>query len=415
MQHPRPLPAAAPVSATVPQQARIEDTGPLHTFGLVAMLAFVFLYVCRILDLYLAYLHLPLVLALMMSVVATLCGSWITALKTRAAVLYGAMAFWMIAGIPFSIWRGGTFGIVINQWLLRSIMVSLLALGFIVSFKEVTALMNTLAYATAFAALLALRGGETVGGRLVMQSSKLGNPNDLAFALLIGVPLWCRYITGGQVTLFRKVLGLGALGAILVALAKTGSRAAFLSVLIMLLIAFLRASLGGKVKLLATVLVLCALALVALPSSLRQRYITFDTAGAADDSDMVGKAAGSAEQRRSNLMDSLRITMENPLFGVGAGNFQLAQDTEAKAAGKRRGCLARHTQHLHGALIGMRNSGDVVLCRHAAHRYAFDWAVGEAHTTRHPSGGDGNAQSLSGGRGAALGGVGIYLLCPHRL
>jgi O-antigen ligase len=48
-----------------------------------------------------------------------------------------------------------------------------------------------------------------------------------------------------------------------------------------------------------------------------------------------GKATGSAEARLGLLKQSIYLTLKNPLFGVGPGQFPVASDNLAAAAGRK--------------------------------------------------------------------------------
>jgi hypothetical protein len=320
----------------------LADTSALHKIGFGSTLLFVFLFISRVTDGGLGRAHLPLVMALMGIVVAALAGAWVPAMKTRVSVWYGVMGVWMTAGAPFGAWPGGTVDTIVHQWL-QSVLASLLVVALVCSFAEVKVIMNTIAFGVFAAALLGLREGvASAEGRLMMNSGRFGNPNDLAFVLLLGIPLWLRYMGAAGAGQIRKAAGVVALSAILACLFRTGSRGGMSAFLVMVLVVFLRASASGKLRIAAASILVCSIGFAVLPRYLRQRYLTFEKADVQNIEGEVGRyavgaAASSALERENNLMDSLRMTAHHPIFGVGAGNFPVAQDAMAKAAGLRRG------------------------------------------------------------------------------
>lgn len=313
----------------------------LEQIGALAALVFVFLFVSRIAE-SAAILHLPLLTAVLGLLAMAASGAWMAAIKTRVAVIYALLTLLMLAGVPFGAWPGGTVDTIVHHWLL-AVIASLLVMAAIVSFRQVTTLLSLIAWAVLLAALFGLREGvSSVEGRLVIGSGRFGNPNDLAFVLLLGLPLWLRRMSDGRPGLFRRIAAAGALAAILVCFLKTGSRAGLFALAVMLLILFLRLSLPGKIAFGLVAGTVLTVGFAVMPPYLRQRYFTFQSAEVDNLETSVGRysvgaAAASATQREQNLTDSLRITLHHPLFGVGAGNFPVAQDQNARAAGVRRG------------------------------------------------------------------------------
>jgi hypothetical protein len=319
------------------------DVNPLRSLGAFTVLGYVFLYVSRLADVTFYYLHVPFFLSLLAALIAVVSGAWIASVKTFLAAIFGAMTVWLAVGVPFAVWPGGSADVLVNNWI-RVVLAALLIVALTMTFKELTYLMNTIAVGALFAAIIGLRHGVANSeGRLVVSGSgRLNNPNELAFVLLLGIPFWWRIISSKKAGPVRRSLAALGLLTMLMGFFKTGSRAGLFAFGIMLVAAFLRATTAGKIKLVVGATLACSIGFAALPQYLRQRYITFQQAdlGNIDTSvgeKSVGAAADSAQGRKANLIDSLKITARNPLLGVGAGNFAIAQDNAAKAAGLRRG------------------------------------------------------------------------------
>jgi putative inorganic carbon (hco3(-)) transporter len=318
--------------------------------GVLILGVFLFLFVSRIMDLTLHSLHLPLVLGSLALVAALLSGRLVDAFRTRVAVLLGALTLWIALGVPFAVWRGGPVALLIDQWP-RVLLTCLLIVALAANVREIGYLMNAVGLGAVFGAVLGLRGGAISGeGRLaIMGSSRLDNPNDLAFVLLLGMPLCFRYMRSGGGGLFRKCTGGASLLAIAACFLKTGSRGGMIGFLAMVLVVFLRSSLSGKGKIVLAGVALYLMALVLLPGYVRQRYLTFESAEVDDGSTAammsMENATGSASARMTHLRDSINMTLRHPVFGVGAGNFVIAQAAEDRAAGQRPAWLGTHNAY----------------------------------------------------------------------
>jgi hypothetical protein len=93
-----------------------------------------------------------------------------------------------------------------------------------------------------------------------------------------------------------------------------------------------------------------------MPSYVRERYLTIFSidapadnqlnTGAASDLGRLQGDVGSSEERKRLLIESINLTLEHPLVGVGPGNFQTAVYDEAKAKGIRHNVwMATHNSY----------------------------------------------------------------------
>ena len=181
-------------------------------------------------------------------------------------------------------------------------------------------------------------------GRLMLPIGQYSNPNDLAIGLLMGILFWWFMVANPAHSILVRVLGLGVLGAALPALVKTGSRAAMIVVVLALPMLLFQRSLANRLKLVVVGAVLVAVAVMALPGYLRERYLTFL---APPDAEERGRplteteqaifegAVGSTQNRMELLRDSIRFTLQHPLLGVGLGMFAVAESDDAAVRGQR--------------------------------------------------------------------------------
>ncbi|MEO8127514.1 MAG: O-antigen ligase family protein, partial [Bryobacteraceae bacterium] len=130
-----------------------------------------------------------------------------------------------------------------------------------------------------------------------------------------------------------KVLAL-ALGAmLLLAVVRTGSRSSLLASAAILLVLFWTRPLAGKIKLAALMAILLTVFVLATPREVISRYATLFSDSKADD-DVATSARESSAARQYLLQQSLKLTMEHPIFGLGPGIFPVGEADLAKEEGR---------------------------------------------------------------------------------
>lgn len=230
---------------------------------------------------------------------------------------------WFIFCIPFAIWRGGSFNTFVNLWS-KSYLAYILTAGLILTLAQMRAVFHTIAYSIGFLACLALAANRyDFTGRLGLIGSRYGNANEFGFTLLVGlIFLAFVYLRG---TGFRKASAVILVFPMLVALAKTGSRGTLIGALMLVIFVFTQASARGRVQMVFALPILLVVLLLAVPSNLRNRYITVFKPHNEESTYNEAEAIGSTQARLELLKDSIATTIRHPLFGVGPGNFQVAQ------------------------------------------------------------------------------------------
>lgn len=243
---------------------------------------------------------------------------------------------WFLVCIPFAVWRGGSVGIFLNVWY-KALLMFVLTAGLLSTVPQAKRLFHAIGYAVGLMATIALAERSYHFGRLELPNSRFGNSNELAISLLVGLTfLGYTYIHGSQ---RQRVLAAVLCAPVLLALVKTGSRGGFLGVVMLCAYAYSQSSSGNRLKMMAAVpFILIALAIL-VPSNLRSRYFTlFKSSGQGPMTREEYKeyiaAAGSAEARLKLLKDSVTVTVQHPLLGVGPGNFPVEQNNMAIARGE---------------------------------------------------------------------------------
>ncbi|HWB82798.1 MAG TPA: O-antigen ligase family protein [Bryobacteraceae bacterium] len=302
----------------------------------------------RVFDVKFYSLHLPGISYRLLAAFLILTGTFLNAFRSWIGKCVLGFTAFLLLSIPFSVWHSGSLNVLFESWLLAlTVYMSVAAL--ITDYNQYRRTVHTLAFATLVLTLICLKMGSMESGRLYLEQGRFANPNEMAQALLIGLPFWWAILAGSR-SIAGKLFAAGVMGMILLTIGKTGSRGALIAISVTLVFLFLRASMMGKLQLLVTIGLLFSAAVVLLPGSLMQRYQTFfsdsdDTVTTANEGEMMEDAVSSAESRKQMLIESLILTAKHPIVGVGVGMFAVAEDAMARAEGKR-----------HGAWLGTHNS-----------------------------------------------------------
>jgi probable O-glycosylation ligase (exosortase A-associated) len=219
---------------------------------------------------------------------------------------------------PFSIWFGGTVGVFTDQYA-KVILVYLLAVNVIESPKRLERFTWVLVLAVSYVAFRAVfdyaRGVNMIrGGTRVMGSvgGMMQNPNDLALNMVVFLPL-AALLAMRPGPALRRLVAAACVFFMMGAVVASGSRGGslgFVAMLLVLAITFVRQR--PALVFAGALAVMCALPLV--PSSYWQRIASI-TDESKDD-------VQSSQARRHLYAESFQAFVENPLTGVGAGQFK---------------------------------------------------------------------------------------------
>jgi O-antigen ligase len=311
--------------------------------GYGVLVGYLFLIYSRIFDVKFSFLHIPGISYRIFLVMMLLSRGFLPALKHPIGKAMYFLTFWFGACIPFSIWRGGSVPVFMSAGL-PTFVVFLSVSGMMVNFDQVRRAIFTVGYGLfVLAVIAALWGSAEESGRLFLPNGKFSNPNEMAQALLMGLPLWFLMYQEAR-EIGKKVMSLAVLFLMLLMISKCGSRGAMITMIGVMLVVFVRTSIAGKMKLIVGGVAILTILVAMMPGRLIRRYMTMSddselTAGASNDSDywMQASAVSSAQARRDLLKRSLKYTFQHPVFGVGPGMFPVAEDADMRAQGYRKG------------------------------------------------------------------------------
>ena len=294
------------------------------------LLLYLFFYCSRIPEL-IPYAHIGMILQPVLLIGMIMTGRVKAILGMPLGKVLIAFTAWIMICVPFSVWRGGSFGIFLI--VLQALALVAFMAAFIQTIPDCLRVMYTVGLAMAAIGILSLVvGGGRIGStRLGLGggSDTLADANFLCLYILVGLPfLW---LTASRKTGFKKVLWLSLMLPMLAGAAKTGSRMGLLTLVAGLLMYLIFATTKQRIIVITSGAVFLVLALFFLPQRIRERFTTYFEANTAQSLE----AQESAEARKRMLIRGLELTAEHPLFGVGPGEFMDAEAAEAKEVGQR--------------------------------------------------------------------------------
>jgi putative inorganic carbon (hco3(-)) transporter len=308
------------------------------------LLGFLFVATSRVLDFTLPTLHLPLILAVLSAVLALISNGVRSAFATSTGRFIGLFTLWFILCVPFSQWKGGSF-VVLKEDISRSFLVFMMVATTMNTVRRVVGAIAVIGLGTVITMSIALVQNHRLDGRLTMFVGQYSNSNDLAQIMLLGmcfIPSLGAWLRNKTFTWFGYCMMIPFLYAIIL----TGSRAALLTTAMLAVIVLFFAS-PGKKLFLVVALPLLGIGLLALSGTARMRMASLFTQNTVSSATSVseGIAIASAEGRLTMLKDSLKLTLQNPLFGVGPGVFQSASASLQNLEGKRAMWLEAHNSY----------------------------------------------------------------------
>ncbi len=264
-------------------------------------------------------------------------GQFAKVLNTPIGRTLAIFIAWFVACIPFGLWPGGSFTVLTELWY-KAALIYFLTAGLLTTLPQANRLFHAVAYGVGIMAVITLvKNGRSADGRLILDNTRYGNPNDLAWGLLVGLTfIGFLYLRGNR---FQKIAALLEVPPVLLALSRTGSRAGMLGAGMLLVGMLIQAKRATRIRLMVGLPVALLVVLVLMPPQMRMRFTTFFGTYNQYDlsrSEMLRMSTiESAESRKQLLIDSLIVTMHHPLLGVGPGNFMVAQNDLASARGER--------------------------------------------------------------------------------
>jgi O-antigen ligase len=227
----------------------------------------------------------------------------------------------MVGTAPFSLWPGGAIDVFINAYL-KILLVFILMMNTLTTPKRIDRLLWLIVFC--FGYIAARSFIDYARGVNLIENDRLsgpvggifGNPNDLALNMVTFTPAaalmaWTRYYPRGRRIAAAVVVAL-MVGVVVLTKSRGGAVGLIAAIATL-------AILGRKVRRgmgsVAIVSILVATPL--MPSSFWTRMSTI-----VDDREDQKEFTGSRESRRILLEEGIKAFADNPLTGVGAGQFK---------------------------------------------------------------------------------------------
>jgi O-antigen ligase len=262
--------------------------------------------------------HIPAVICTIGIAVAIFCGA-LSRLRSPTGIALTAFIGWMIIACPESTWRSGSIQYVfwyIVFWVVLMVMIAQTPR----SAKDLARLGALTGICCLFSIVV---GSDDTSGRLAA-SGTFGNSDDVALMAGYAIPFTVLWSQRFKDPLVRYLLMAVAVGYLLLSVFRTATRAAIPAVLLMFCVYFFRNNIMQKVLLVLTVVVVGPTVFLMLPQTTITRLATIVYSF---DSDSINQMQGDSEamastsERRDLLSDAIKMTIDNPLFGVGPGEF----------------------------------------------------------------------------------------------
>jgi len=234
-------------------------------------------------------------------------------------------------GVPFAYWRGGSFQVLTQVWL-KTLIVFFLLTQTLVSIERVRKIL----WAIILSELVVCAYSIVQSSHVVWVDQRLSGIsmgilgwNFLGLAVALTIP-YIAAICILQPGFFKTSLLISSVLFLMWMLVLTASRSGSLNVLLSIALTFLFVLRGTpRGKLIGVGIVLIALAAISLaPGVFWQRMATVWSGSENSQNEIAASAEVSKEERLGVLERAIHYSLENPLFGLGLGNFEIASGTE---------------------------------------------------------------------------------------
>jgi O-antigen ligase len=338
-------PARATNTAPVGFQSAVSASGSGILQGFAVLL--IVIHMARPFDVVLTGFHIPMIVC-GLSVLAAFACNGLSGVNSPVGRILAAFVVWSLLVSPFSMYRRGSAVYEWGYFALDFVLVLVVA-GAPSTLKQLTNLISVLAISTTLSIIWFSRGGGAADGVRVSGVGEWGNAGD--FALTAGFLLpFCvlaamliknkgvKYVVLTAWTLF-----------LLRTTVATATRSALIGFACVAIVLLLRVSMMKRVGIVIAGVVAATVVVATIPGEALDRLGTMSAAiGLTDASPAeTGEAMGSATERKELQMDALKAIGDNPLVGVGPGQFPNYRYTYfLDAAGRHKRWFPAHNTYL---------------------------------------------------------------------
>lgn len=327
----------------------VESVNPIQRIGFVLLLVYLFAVASLLSETsihafgfkpYVTMIFGPLALACVLA-----SGGTRRTVGAAPGIWLIAFALWLVAVTPFSEWRSGSLALV-GVYYLKNLPTYFLVAALVVSLQDFRRFAYMLAASAVAILFIALAYGDDTGGRFAIDFGSFKNPNDFSTHLVVLLP-FVLFVGLNTRSLFpvRVLVGL-LIAAIVFTIVQTGSRSGAIGLAAVVGMIVLKARPAQRVVFAVLFAIAAIGAFAILQSTLVQRFETIFSSPSAQQSKSVHSdgTIGSNVGRLYLLRRSVELTAANPVFGVGPGQFVVAESGVAEKEGG------------HGIWLGTHNS-----------------------------------------------------------
>ncbi|MGE0126881.1 MAG: O-antigen ligase family protein [Blastocatellales bacterium] len=202
---------------------------------------------------------------------------------------------------------------------IKMVIILILMIGVINTRVRLRAIISLTVLCGTWLAIFAIKNYAT--GNLTMKGDRIegvvggmfGNPNDLAAALCMLIPLavTLAVMSAGSARLFHIACALVMTGGVIV----TFSRGGFLTLIALAGVMMWKFGRGEREKIVLAAVIVFAALITATPENYRSRFISIF--------DHSQDKTGSAQQRSELFKHGVNLAIHNPIVGIGMGNFHI--------------------------------------------------------------------------------------------
>jgi O-antigen ligase len=311
-----------PQNAAFPQMVQIASDNAL-AFWIGAVFTFLtFSHSIEFIDTS-GRLHLAMLNAALGFLALIATGNGPAMLFSRQGKWLTGFTFWVFIGLPFSMWKGGSVSIFTNGYV-KSFIAFFLIGGLIFSLRQMRKILGILALGTAALSYITYRSGVSAADdRISATYGSLGNANDLAATILMGLPFLTLVVMDKRANKLVRLVAAPMIFVLLGIVAKTGSRGALVGIAAMFLVTLTKVSMTNRLKLIVLAGVLAVIAPLMISRDLRDRYMTLFGGKYLNVSENTISAEQSSNARREVMKHALILTAYHPIFGVGLGQLAM--------------------------------------------------------------------------------------------
>jgi len=238
-------------------------------------------------------------------------------LPTESKYLLALILLLLVCAPLSPVWKGGAvaksveFGKVCIAWVLTFLLVT--------SFERLRRLIFIQAGSVAVVSVISVLKGSSRPRLEGVLGGMYSNPNDLAFAIVLTLPLIILLLLTSKSVIGKGIWSLTML-LMMYTLFRTASRAGFIDLLIATPVALWFFGVKGRRPQLILVTTLVGgLLLVGAGKHLRERF--FAISGTNLETGLESSAYGSYEERKYLMEVAISGIAHYPLTGIGTGNF----------------------------------------------------------------------------------------------